>query len=166
MKKSGENKPAAVMMRVSENAVSPQVELLDVALQLRRYQNEIVEKASCENTIAFLPTGAGKTLIACHLISSRINAIRERVPINGKLVAFIAPKKALLSQQLEYIKKNCKMKEVKVKEFTGVTKSNNKLIEYWQKSDWLRELENCEVHVIYLVFIRIINFVSGRWNDP
>jgi endoribonuclease Dicer len=113
----------------------------DVLLQLRDYQKEIATKAKFENTIAFLPTGAGKTLIACDVISSRLSEVRKY----GLLIAFIAPKKALLDQQLEYIRNNSEF-EAKVKKFAGGTiNDDDKDIDFWQESDWMAELENCEV---------------------
>ena len=96
------------------------------SLTLRLYQQAILDTAIESNTIALLPTGSGKTLIACHLILSRIRHLRlaKRKYLsdenrNKKLIIFIAPTKVLLTQQLSYFQihfDNNFVKNVKVTE--------------------------------------------------
>ncbi|KAF3773851.1 Endoribonuclease Dicer-like protein 1 [Nymphaea thermarum] len=62
----------------------------------RQYQLEVLEQAKTKNTIAFLETGAGKTLIAVLLIKSKyIEMFKE----NRKMLAiFLVPKVPLVYQ--------------------------------------------------------------------
>ena len=56
----------------------------------RAYQLEIFEVAKVRNTLAFLPTASGKTLISLLLIKHRLNESRKT---NGpkRSIAFLAP---------------------------------------------------------------------------
>ena len=59
----------------------------------RTYQIEILERAKVSNTLAFLPTASGKTLISVLLIAHRLAEVRKRVSsgLPKQCVAFIAP---------------------------------------------------------------------------
>lgn len=62
----------------------------------RKYQLDVLEQAKKKNTIAFLETGAGKTLIAVLLIKSLFNDLQKQ---NKKLLAvFLVPKVPLVYQ--------------------------------------------------------------------
>lgn len=64
--------------------------------QARKYQLDVLEQAKNRNTIAFLETGAGKTLIAVLLIKSLCNDLQKQ---NKKLLAvFLVPKVPLVYQ--------------------------------------------------------------------
>lgn len=64
--------------------------------QARHYQLEVLEQAKSRNTIAFLETGAGKTLIAVLLIKSICDKMMEE---NRKILAvFLVPKVPLVYQ--------------------------------------------------------------------
>jgi endoribonuclease Dicer len=66
--------------------------------QARQYQLEVLEQAKSRNTIAFLETGAGKTLIAVLLIKSICDKMRKE---NKKMLAvFLVPKVPLVYQVL------------------------------------------------------------------
>lgn len=56
----------------------------------RAYQLEILEVAKVRNTLAFLPTASGKTLISLLLIKHRLTEARKA---NGpkRSIAFLAP---------------------------------------------------------------------------
>lgn len=77
-------------------------------LELRKYQQLILSQARQYNTIAYLPTGTGKTLISCALIRERLERLRiarENVQREWpRVIIFIAPTRALVAQQVEYIK--------------------------------------------------------------
>ncbi|RRT40678.1 hypothetical protein B296_00058348 [Ensete ventricosum] len=66
--------------------------------QARQYQLDVLEQAKKKNTIAFLETGAGKTLIAVMLIQS---VCTEMLKHNRKMLAvFLVPKVPLVYQVL------------------------------------------------------------------
>ncbi|KAL5210919.1 hypothetical protein ABZP36_006542, partial [Zizania latifolia] len=70
--------------------------------QARQYQLEVLEQAKSRNTIAFLETGAGKTLIAVLLIKSVCDKmLREKKKM---LAVFLVPKVPLVYQQAEVIR--------------------------------------------------------------
>eukprot|EP01038_Epipyxis_sp_PR26KG_P010334 gene10334-13884_t len=85
---------------------------------IRPYQKRVLEAALKGNTIAFLPTGAGKTLISVFLIKERLQLIRKSITLNQskKLIIFIAPTKLLVGQQRKYIACHC---DANVSEWTG-----------------------------------------------
>lgn len=64
--------------------------------QARTYQLDVLEQAKKKNTIAFLETGAGKTLIAVLLMRSLCNELQKQ---NKKMLAvFLVPKVPLVYQ--------------------------------------------------------------------
>lgn len=64
--------------------------------QARRYQLDVLEQAKAKNTIAFLETGAGKTLIAILLIKS---VHKDLMSQNRKMLSvFLVPKVPLVYQ--------------------------------------------------------------------
>ncbi|KAJ6710223.1 ENDORIBONUCLEASE DICER-like protein 1, partial [Salix koriyanagi] len=70
--------------------------------QARQYQLDVLDQAKKKNTIAFLETGAGKTLIAVFLIKSICNDLQRQ---NKKILAvFLVPKVPLVYQQAEVIR--------------------------------------------------------------
>lgn len=68
--------------------------------QARQYQLDVLEQAKKRNTIAFLETGAGKTLIAVLLMKSISADLQKQ---NKKMLAvFLVPKVPLVYQVLSY----------------------------------------------------------------
>lgn len=62
----------------------------------RKYQLEVLGQAQKKNTIAFLETGAGKTLIAVLLMKSKYEMMRKRR--EKMLAVFLVPKVPLVYQ--------------------------------------------------------------------
>eukprot|EP01031_Cornospumella_fuschlensis_P027215 gene27215-32881_t len=105
---------------------------------LRDYQELIFEHAKSDNTIAFLPTGTGKTLIACSLISHcvrNIRVAREKGTDWKKVAIFVAPTKALLNQQVDYIQKQC-AERVRATVLNGDKVYEGLQIDFWGPSQW------------------------------
>ena len=61
-------------------------------IKLRKYQEEILEKAKDKNTLVVLPTGLGKTMIALMLTKNRL----KKFPRSKVLM--MAPTRPLIEQ--------------------------------------------------------------------
>lgn len=79
-----------------EKGAAEEVRRRPVEEPARKYQLDVLEQAKKMNTIAFLETGAGKTLIAVLLMKS----ICERMEVEGRkmLAIFLVPKVPLVYQ--------------------------------------------------------------------
>ena len=97
--------------------------LLKDKLQLRLYQQTILNTASQKNTLVVLPTGLGKTHIAAALASLRL--------AHGKIL-FLAPTKPLVAQHLKTFSEIFEPAE-ELTLFTGETKAESRPA-LWQKS--------------------------------
>jgi ERCC4-related helicase len=73
----------------------------------RAYQIEAASGAIAGNTVINVCTGGGKTLIAVIVINDFI----RKHP--SKVVCFLVPSRALVSQQAAYLRLNCDEKEGK-----------------------------------------------------
>ncbi|EOA39476.1 hypothetical protein CARUB_v10008073mg [Capsella rubella] len=106
--------------------------------QARRYQLDVLEQAKAKNTIAFLETGAGKTLIAILLIKSVHKDLMSR---NRKMLSvFLVPKVPLVYQQAEVIRnQTC----FQVGHYCGEMGQD-----FWDARRWQREFESKQVLVM------------------
>jgi hypothetical protein len=80
------------------------------------------------------------------LIKSRIEKVRikrEQDPKCPSVIIFIAPKKALLHQQIDYIKIHAA--PISADEFHGDKKLNNKHIDLWDPREWSEQVSKFEV---------------------
>ncbi|KAH9627009.1 hypothetical protein KSS87_020660 [Heliosperma pusillum] len=106
--------------------------------QARHYQLEVLEQAKQRNTIAFLETGAGKTLIAVLLIKSICEKLQ---PLNKKMVAiFLVPKVPLVYQQAEVIREQT---GYNVGHYCGEMGQD-----FWDTRRWQREFDTKQVLVM------------------
>lgn len=106
--------------------------------QARQYQLDVLEQAKQKNTIAFLETGAGKTLIAVLLMKS----IRHRLQLQNKkmLAIFLVPKVPLVYQQAEVIREQT---GYNVGHYCGEMGQD-----FWDTRRWQREFETKQVLVM------------------
>ncbi|KAL6659920.1 hypothetical protein ACP70R_002042 [Stipagrostis hirtigluma subsp. patula] len=106
--------------------------------QARQYQLEVLEQAKSRNTIAFLETGAGKTLIAVLLIKSVCEKMLDE---NRKMLAiFLVPKVPLVYQQAEVIRERT---GYWVGHYCGEMGQD-----FWDARKWQREFESKQVLVM------------------
>ncbi|KAG6529354.1 hypothetical protein ZIOFF_011551 [Zingiber officinale] len=87
------------------------------------YQLEVLEKAKKENTIIFLETGSGKTLIAVMLLRSYAFTIRKP---SQHIAVFLVPTIILVTQMD---------------------------VDFWDTDTWKENLEEFEVHFPFAVMI-------------
>lgn len=106
--------------------------------QARQYQLDVLEQAKKRNTIAFLETGAGKTLIAVLLMKSISAELQKQ---NMKMLAvFLVPKVPLVYQQAEVIRERTGFQ---VGHYCGEMGQD-----FWDARRWQREFENKQVLVM------------------
>ncbi|KAF5743870.1 endoribonuclease Dicer 1 [Tripterygium wilfordii] len=104
----------------------------------RKYQLEVLEQAKKKNTIAFLETGAGKTLIAVLLIRSVCSDLQKQ---HKKMLAvFLVPKVPLVYQQADVIREQT---GYQVGHYCGEMGQD-----FWDARRWQREFETKQVLVM------------------
>ncbi|KAK6915779.1 Helicase, C-terminal [Dillenia turbinata] len=103
----------------------------------RSYQVEALEKAINENTIVFLETGSGKTLIAIMLLRSYAYLLRKPSPF---IAVFLVPTVVLVTQQAEAVKLHTDLKVGKYWGEMGV--------DFWDANIWKQEQDKYEVLVM------------------
>ncbi|CAH2078579.1 unnamed protein product [Thlaspi arvense] len=103
----------------------------------RSYQVEALEKAIKQNTIVFLETGSGKTLIAIMLLRSYAYLFRKPSPCFS---VFLVPQVVLVTQQGEALKMHT---DLKVGMYWG-----DMGVDFWDSSRWKQEVDKYEVLVM------------------
>ncbi|KAM5555821.1 endoribonuclease Dicer [Rosa sericea] len=104
----------------------------------RQYQLDVLEQAKKSNTIAFLETGAGKTLIAILLMQSVCNDLQKK---NKKMLSvFLVPKVPLVYQQAEVIRERTGFQ---VGHYCGEMGQD-----FWDTRRWQREFDTKQVLVM------------------
>ncbi|KAJ1390790.1 Ribonuclease III domain [Sesbania bispinosa] len=104
----------------------------------RQYQLDVLEQAKSKNTIAFLETGAGKTLIAVLLMKSIHENLQKQ---NKKMLAvFLVPKVPLVYQQAEVIRERT---GYQVGHYCGEMGQD-----FWDARRWQREFDTKHVLVM------------------
>ncbi|KAF4366465.1 endoribonuclease Dicer homolog 1 [Cannabis sativa] len=123
--------------------------------QVRQYQLDVLEQAKKKNTIAFLETGAGKTLIAVLLIKSLSCDMQKQ---NKKMLAiFLVPKVPLVYQQAEAIRERT---GYQVGHYCGEMGQD-----FWDARRWQREFESKQVLVMTAqILLNILRHSIIRMN--
>ncbi|XP_074323641.1 endoribonuclease Dicer homolog 2-like isoform X2 [Apium graveolens] len=103
----------------------------------RSYQLDALDMAKNKNTIVFLETGSGKTLIAIMLLQSYAYCLRKP---SSSLAVFLVPSVVLVSQQAEVVEKHTNLKVGKYWGEMGV--------DFWNAADWKKEQDEFEVLVM------------------
>ncbi|GJM95795.1 hypothetical protein PR202_ga12573 [Eleusine coracana subsp. coracana] len=107
----------------------------------RWYQLEALERAVRGNTLAFLETGAGKTLIAVLLLRAYAHRIR-RGPEPGprSFAVFLVPTVVLVGQQARVVEAHT---DLRVSQFYGEMG-----VDFWKEDTWRAAVEEAEVLVM------------------
>ncbi|XP_065875408.1 endoribonuclease Dicer homolog 2-like [Euphorbia lathyris] len=103
----------------------------------RSYQIEAFEKAKNENTIVYLETGSGKTLIAIMLLRSYAYILRKPSLF---IAVFLVPKVVLVKQQADAVKMHT---DLKVDMYWGEMG-----VDFWDAATWRQHIEKNEVLVM------------------
>ncbi|XP_022987458.1 endoribonuclease Dicer homolog 2 isoform X1 [Cucurbita maxima] len=103
----------------------------------RSYQLEGLEKALKQNTIVFLETGSGKTLIAIMLLRSFAHQLRKPSPF---FAVFLVPQVVLVTQQAEALKMHTNLSVGLYYGDMGV--------DFWDGEVWKQEIDKHEVLVM------------------
>ncbi|OQU91442.1 hypothetical protein SORBI_3001G180000 [Sorghum bicolor] len=110
----------------------------DPQTQARWYQLEALERALAGNTLVFLETGAGKTLIAVLLLRRFANRIRSSPP--PCFAVFLVPTVVLVSQQARVVRAHT---DLTVAEFFGEMG-----VDFWNADKWRDMVDGAEVLVM------------------
>ncbi|KAK3028012.1 hypothetical protein RJ639_040011, partial [Escallonia herrerae] len=103
----------------------------------RSYQLEALEKAIEQNTIVYLETGSGKTLIAIMLLRSYAYLLRKPSPF---IAVFLVPTVVLVTQQADAVKMHT---DLKVGKYWGAMG-----VDYWDAATWKQQYDEFEVLVM------------------
>ncbi|EOA32908.1 hypothetical protein CARUB_v10016233mg, partial [Capsella rubella] len=103
----------------------------------RSYQVEALEKAINQNTIVFLETGSGKTLVAIMLLRSYAYLFRKPSPCFS---VFLVPQVVLVTQQAEALKMHT---DLQVGMYWG-----DMGVDFWSSSTWQQQVDKYEVLVM------------------
>ncbi|XBI78947.1 hypothetical protein VPH35_088540 [Triticum aestivum] len=109
----------------------------DPEIVARWYQLEALERAMSGNTVAFLDTGAGKTLIAGLLLRSYAHRVRKPA---RDFAVFLVPTRVLVEQQARVIEAHT---DLRVSKFTG-----DMGVDFWDAAIWRRVVDDAEVLVM------------------
>ncbi|XP_070162593.1 endoribonuclease Dicer isoform X3 [Polyergus mexicanus] len=124
----------------SYDTMEPKLTSNETEFNPRAYQIDLYEKAVQNNTILYLPTGAGKTYIAVMLLKHFSADIRKPYSQGGKRTMFAVNTVALVSQQSEYISRHT---DLICKGYSG-----DMHVDFWEEEQWLAEIEANQVLVM------------------
>ncbi|KAI0757213.1 hypothetical protein C8Q80DRAFT_1281665 [Daedaleopsis nitida] len=143
-------------MKLSADRLAARTWLYPLNKPKRDYQYNIVKQCLLENTLVALPTGLGKTFIAGVVMLNYYNWFPH-----GK-VAFVAPTKPLVAQQIDACHKTCGIPGSAAAELTGSV-SKGKRIQEWQSKrvfyatpqTFLNDLLNGNVDALDIILLVI-----------
>eukprot|EP01018_Ginkgo_biloba_P017577 Gb_32044 [translate_table: standard] len=115
----------------------PELSRPDPECFARRYQLDVLYRAREENTIAYLDTGAGKTLIAIMLIRHYAHLLRKP---QSNIAIFMVPTVVLVQQQADVLEIHT---DLKVGRFWGAMG-----VDLWDRKKWQEQLDAFEVFVM------------------
>lgn len=129
-------------------------------LKPRDYQRELYLHTLQHNTIIYLGTGLGKTLIVVMFITSPY--LDEQIQ-QGRKVVFMAPTQDLVKQQAEYVSTKCPYKS---RVYCGRTCQLGTHIDHWSKDIWTNELETIDLMFMTpQIFCSAISSNLLRWEN-
>ncbi|CAI0437057.1 unnamed protein product [Linum tenue] len=103
----------------------------------RSYQLEALQVAIRQNTISYLETGSGKTLVAIMLLRHYAPFLRKPSPF---IAVFLVPQVVLVRQQAEAVKAHS---DLKVGTYWGEMG-----VDFWDAAIWKQEIDKHEVLVM------------------
>ncbi|XP_057374674.1 endoribonuclease Dicer-like [Daphnia carinata] len=106
----------------------------------RNYQLELYQYASRENTVVYLPTGSGKTMIAVLLIRDMAPQVKKPLTEGGRRIIFLVPTVILAKQQASYIRRHTCLE---IGEYYGELG-----VDLWRGDRWTKELDKNNVLVM------------------
>lgn len=112
----------------------------ETLLKERPYQEKMKEICIKQNTIIYLPTGAGKTYIAIKVIEHFSKDLVKPLDEGGKRTIFVVNTVALARQQFDVLTKRMGF-DLKVRLYTGDMNVDN-----WKRDKWREEFG--EYHII------------------
>ncbi|RAL54476.1 hypothetical protein DM860_001604 [Cuscuta australis] len=131
---SGSCNGTMMVTKANDESSLPETSPMPLA---RSYQLEALEKAMKQNTIVFLETGSGKTLIAIMLLRSFAHLIRKPSPY---IAVFLVPTVVLVTQQGDVIRRQT---DLKVGKFWGEMG-----VGYWDATIWKQQVDTFEVIIM------------------
>ncbi|KAK4023845.1 hypothetical protein OUZ56_009240 [Daphnia magna] len=106
----------------------------------RNYQLELYKYACRENTVVYLPTGSGKTMIAVLLIRDMAAQVKKPLTEGGRRIIFLVPTVVLAKQQSSYIRRHTCLE---IGEYYGELG-----VDLWRGDRWTKELDKNNVLVM------------------
>ncbi|XP_021890882.1 endoribonuclease Dicer homolog 2-like [Carica papaya] len=100
----------------------------------RSYQVEALEKAIKQNTIVFLETGSGKTMISIMLLRSYAHLFRKP---SRNFAVFLVPQVVLVTQQAGAVEMHT---DLKVGKYWG-----DMGVDFWDAAMWKQQINKHEV---------------------
>jgi ERCC4-related helicase len=108
----------------------------ELSLTPREYQQKIFETTKDKNTLAVLPTGTGKTLIAIMLAIERF----KKLPLQKILI--LAPTRPLIEQHLKSFTEKLPENWADMQLFTGKTNAEKRK-KIWQTAEFIFSTPQC-----------------------